>query len=64
VAAAAKADLSVPAPVYDIDVDNPARIVDESHAQGDRAICYFSVGTYEPFRDDAAELRFSLTAFR
>ena len=36
-------------------VDNPAAVVDAIHAQGDRAICYFSVGTYEPFRDDAGE---------
>ena len=48
-------DLAVPAPVYDIDVDNPTAVVDAIHAQGDRAICYFSVGTYEPFRDDAGE---------
>lgn len=46
-------DLSVPAPVYDIDIDNPANVVDRIHAQGDRAICYVSVGTHEPFRDDA-----------
>jgi hypothetical protein len=50
-----RVDLSVPAPVYDIDVDNPAGVVDAIHAQGDRAICYFSVGTYEPFRDDAGD---------
>jgi hypothetical protein len=48
-------DLSVPAPVYDIDIDNPADLVDAIHAQGDRAICYFSVGTHEPFRDDAGD---------
>jgi hypothetical protein len=46
-------DLSVPAPVYDIDVDSPASVVEAIHARGDRAICYLSVGTYEPFRDDA-----------
>jgi hypothetical protein len=46
-------DLSVPAPVYDIDMDNPESVVEAIHAQGDRAICYFSVGSYEPFRDDA-----------
>jgi hypothetical protein len=38
--------------VYDIDIDNPASVVGAIHAQGDRAICYLSVGTYEPFRDD------------
>jgi len=46
-------DLSVPAPVYDIDIDNPPSVVEAIHAQGDRAICYFSVGTFEPFRRDA-----------
>lgn len=46
-------DLSVPAPVYDVDMDNPASVVEAIHAQGDRAICYFSVGTFEPFREDA-----------
>ncbi|MGH2991642.1 MAG: endo alpha-1,4 polygalactosaminidase [Solirubrobacterales bacterium] len=46
-------DLSVPAPVFDIDMDNPVGVVDRIHAQGDRAICYLSVGTHEPFRDDA-----------
>jgi hypothetical protein len=49
-------DLSVPAPVYDIDgLDSSAAVVDDIHAQGDRAICYVSVGTHEPFRDDADE---------
>jgi hypothetical protein len=46
-------DLSVPAPVYDIDVETPESVVDAIHAQGDKAICYLSVGTYEEFRDDA-----------
>lgn len=48
-----KIDLSVPAPVYDIDIDSDASVVDAIHAQGDRAICYMSAGTWEPFRDDA-----------
>ena len=46
-------DLSVEAPVYDIDIDQPARVVDAIHDQGDRAICYLSVGSWEPYRDDA-----------
>ena len=46
-------DLSVPAPVYDVDIDEPAGVVEAIHAQGDRAICYLSVGTYESFRDDS-----------
>jgi hypothetical protein len=48
-------DLTIPAPVYDIDVDSEADLVDAIHAQGDRAICYISAGSWEPFRSDAAE---------
>jgi len=48
-------DLSVPAPVYDLDLDSAEGVVDAIHAQGDRAICYMSAGTYEAFRDDADE---------
>jgi hypothetical protein len=48
-----RVDLSVPAPVYDVDGDVDASVVDAIHAQGDRAICYVSVGSYEPFRVDA-----------
>lgn len=57
-------DLSVPAPVYDVDIDEPATTVAAIHAQGDRAICYVSVGTYEPFRDDAGEFPRSLLGKR
>ena len=46
-------DLSVPAPVYDVDIDVAPRVVQAIHDQGDRAICYLSVGTFEPYRDDA-----------
>ncbi len=49
-------DLSVDAAVYDIDLfDNDAATVDELHAQGRRAICYFSAGTFETGRPDANE---------
>jgi hypothetical protein len=48
-------DLSVEAPAYDIDMDVAAHWVDDIHSQGDLAICYLSVGTREPFRDDADE---------
>jgi hypothetical protein len=48
-----KIDLSVPAPVYDIDIEQSADTVAAIHAQGDIAVCYVSVGTYEPFRSDA-----------
>ena len=50
-------DLSVPAAVYDIDVDSDPALVDAIHAQGDRAICYISAGSWEPFRSDAGEFR-------
>lgn len=48
-------DLSVKAPVYDIDVDSPASVVGRIHARGARAICYVDVGSWEPYRDDAGE---------
>jgi hypothetical protein len=50
-----RVDLSVPAPVYDVDGDSRRALVDAIHAQGDRAICYVSVGTWEPWRADADE---------
>ena len=50
-----KVDLSVDAPVYDIDgFDNKSPVVDAIHGQGDRAICYLSVGSYERWRPDAS----------
>ena len=46
-------DLSVPAPVYDIDgADNSAATVRAIHENDARAICYFSAGSYERWRDD------------
>ena len=48
-------DLSIPAPVYDIDVDSDPALVDAIHAQGDRAICYISAGSWEPYRSDKGE---------
>lgn len=48
-------DLSVDAEMYDIDLfDNPASVVEALHARGRKAVCYVSVGTFEPFRPDAA----------
>jgi hypothetical protein len=51
-------DLSVKAPVYDIDMDNPASDVAAIHAHSyyggpDKAICYVDVGSWEPYRADA-----------
>jgi hypothetical protein len=50
-----RVDLTIPASVYDVDGDVDGELVDRIHAQGDRAICYVSVGSYEPFRADANE---------
>jgi hypothetical protein len=42
--------------VYDIDLfDVPDDVFNELHAAGRKVICYFSAGSYESFRDDAAE---------
>ncbi len=47
-------DRSVAADVYDIDLfDNDAAVVSALHAQGRKAICYFSAGSYEPGRPDS-----------
>lgn len=47
-------DLSVAAPVYDVDgADTPARVVRRIHRRGARAVCYFSAGSYERWRTDS-----------
>jgi hypothetical protein len=49
-----RVDLSVPAPVYDVDgLRASARLVRALHRRGRRAICYVSVGSHEPYRGDA-----------
>ncbi len=40
--------------VYIADLETPASVISELHAAGRIAICYFSGGTMEPFRDDAS----------
>jgi hypothetical protein len=46
---------SVNADVFDIDgEDTPAYVVSNLHAQGKVAICYFSAGSWENWRSDAA----------
>ena len=46
-------DLSVPAELYDVDLfDTSAETVARIHAQGARAVCYFSAGTRERGRPD------------
>lgn len=45
---------SFDAPVYDIDLFlNNARIISGLHANNRKVICYFSAGSYEPFRPDS-----------
>ena len=46
-------DLSIKAPVYDIDMDVGKGEVERIHRHGARAICYVDVGSWEPYRDDA-----------
>jgi hypothetical protein len=48
-----RVDLSVEANVYDVDgADTPASKVRRIHARGARAVCYFSAGSYENWRED------------
>lgn len=48
-------DLSPDAATYDLDLfETPAEVVAQLHEQGRMVICYFSAGTFEEFRDDAA----------
>lgn len=47
-------DLSVRAPVYEVDgFDTPRRTVRALHRRGRRAICYISAGSWENWRPDA-----------
>lgn len=47
-------DLSVDAQMYDVDLfQTDAAAVAELHRRGRRAVCYVSVGTFEPWRPDA-----------
>jgi len=47
-------DTSIDAEVFDVDlVDVPTSVVEELHDSGRKVICYFSAGSYEPWRPDA-----------
>jgi hypothetical protein len=47
-------DTSVDADVFDLDLfDVPVAVIDDLHARGRKVICYFSAGTFEPWRPDA-----------
>merc|ERR1711953_487311 len=49
-------DTSFDVAVYDIDLfDVPQTTINSLHAAGRKVICYFSAGTYEPWRPDAAD---------
>ncbi len=48
-----KFDFDIKAAVYDIDLHVDKSAVDYFHAQGAKAICYISVGSYENWRPDA-----------
>jgi hypothetical protein len=51
-----KIDLSIPAPVYDIDgFEASLRTVRRLHSRGRRAICYLDVGSWESYRPDRGE---------
>lgn len=50
----APVDTTVDADVYDIDLfTSDASLVADLHAKGRKVICYFSAGSWEPFRPDA-----------
>lgn len=49
-------DTSVVADVYDVDLeDTPAATIAQLQAAGRRVICYFSAGSFEAWRSDAAK---------
>jgi len=47
-------DTTLDVVVYIADVETPPAVIDGLHGAGRIAICYFSGGTAEPFRDDAS----------
>ena len=48
-------DASLPVAMYDVDLfDAPAPVLAELHARRVKVICYFSAGSYEAWRADAA----------
>jgi hypothetical protein len=49
-------DLSVPAPVYEVDgFETPRATVAALHRRGRRVICYLDVGSWERYRPDAGD---------
>ncbi|RMY08883.1 hypothetical protein D0866_14701 [Hortaea werneckii] len=44
--------------VFDIDLfDNPASTIDALHRLDKKVVCYFSAGSYEPYRSDSSQFR-------
>jgi hypothetical protein len=49
-------DTTIDAQMYDIDLfDAPQPVIDQLHAAGRSVVCYFSAGSYEDWRPDAAD---------
>jgi len=48
-------DRSVQADIFDVDLYVDQAVVDKIHAQGQRVICYISVGSWEDWRPDAGK---------
>ncbi|OAQ20909.1 hypothetical protein TDIS_1036 [Thermosulfurimonas dismutans] len=49
-------DTSVEAEMFDVDLfGTPVEVIQELHRRGRKVICYFSAGTYEPWRPDASK---------
>jgi hypothetical protein len=50
-----KVDTAVRAPVFDVDgVETPRRSIRRLHRRHRKVVCYFSAGSYEPYRADAS----------
>lgn len=53
-------DQSNDAPIYDVDLFlNGAEVVRNLHASGKKVICYFSAGSFEPYRPDTNQFHAS-----
>jgi hypothetical protein len=49
-------DTSLDVAIYDVDLDTAIGTIDALRAAGRKVICYISVGTHEPWRDDASSI--------
>jgi hypothetical protein len=54
-------DLSIPAPVYDVDgFETSRRTVRRLHSRGHKVVCYLDVGSWESYRPDRKEFPHSV----